>query len=140
MTHNEETQMNLSWLWPKLVMPKSRSSRLAEALDRDLAKLETGSAGKPERDDPDPFSEANFNRRIKALNKKTRTDEIGKIAHLILVQKVANEEASNTTYPKHRYKLTSHDVQDALDQAAEIFDLTNALTSRQEVPQLQETA
>lgn len=62
--------MNLSWLWPKLVLPKSRSSRLAEALDRDLAKLETGSAGKPKRDDPDPFSEANFNRRIKAPNQK----------------------------------------------------------------------
>lgn len=70
LTHNEETQMNLSWLWPKLVLPKSRSSRLAEALDRDLAKLETGSAGKPKRDDPDPFSEANFNRRIKAPNQK----------------------------------------------------------------------
>ena len=130
--------MNLSWLWPKLVLPKSRSSRLAEALDRDLAALnrknpESGSA----RDPADAFIEACERDLIVAKRKlvqQDRLDEIGRLAHLILVQKVAMSDDHK------RYKLNSRDVQDAWDSAAEIFDLTQALISRQEVPQLQETA
>lgn len=118
MTHNEETHMNLSWLWPKLVMPKSRSSRLAQALDRDLAELKAGSAGTPVRDDP--FSEANLNKRLKRMHDKDRLDEIGKLAHQILVQKVASSNDHK------RYQLNSRDVQEAWDSATDIYNLTRA--------------
>lgn len=136
MTHNEETHMNLSWLWPKLVLPKSRSAKLEEDLNR--KNPESGCA----RDPADAFIEAcerDLNIAKRKLAQQDRLDEIGKIAHLILVQTVANAE-TNTIHPYKRYKLQPRDVQAAWDSAAEIFDLTQALISRQEVPQLQETA
>lgn len=111
--------MNLSWLFPKLITPKAHN--------RDLAKLDTGFAGKQDREDPDPFSEASFNRRIKALNNKLRLDEIGKIAHLILVQKVAMSDDHK------RYKLQSRDVQAAWDSASEIYDMTHAFHSKRNI-------
>lgn len=130
LTHEQETHMNLSWLWPKLVMPKRKNP-------------ESGCA----RDPADAFIEACERDLAKAkreLADKDRLDEIGKLAHQILVQQVAHANANGTVTterPYRRYKLNPRDVQAAWDSAAEIFDLTQALVaSKREVPQLQENA
>lgn len=106
LTHEQETHMNLSWLWPKLVMPKRKNP-------------ESGCA----RDPADAFIEACERDLAKAkreLADKDRLDEIGKLAHQILVQKVASSNDHK------RYQLNSRDVQEAWDSATDIYNLTRA--------------
>ena len=133
LTHEEETRMNLSWLWPKLILPKSA------ALERDLANLKPGSAGKPVKQErEDPFSEANLNRRINKMHDQARMNEIGKIAHQLLIQLVSGA-GPNTERPYKRHRLTAREVQEAMDSATEIYDMTRDFQQQQLEEQQHET-